>query len=272
MSLTKQLEECYNEVWDKFESEKTKAGLRIQNPFLLSVNRYKDGKTDDDGEAIPDEEWYTKADLRVCFFGKEAGLLDGGVQRENPQEIMGNVYEDFYAAYYREEKEGLVTYFSQDGMKSPFFRVGCNGIMSEITERFKKSHPGKRAAYLWNNISKFSTPEGGAVDALTHQVERDCFHVIPREAQILQPDVLIFFTGPGENTYYQYIRENFEMDGGLEPLANLPVDEVAKLNLKEVKLAYKTYHPQASISGERRWAHYHAIIDDIMNHIDEILK
>ena len=262
-NLTEQLAQCYEEVWNQFESEKEKAGLQIQNPFLLSVTRYKDGKAD--------EDWYTKADLKVCFFGKEAYRLDGA-QGESPRGIMAGVYEDFYATYYREEKDGLVTYFSEDGMKSPFFRVGCNGIMSEITERMKKSHPGKRAAYLWNNISKFSTPEGGAVDASTHQVERDYFHVIPREMQILQPDVLIFFTGPGENDYYRYIRENFEMEGGPEPLANLPVHEVTKLNLKEVKLAYKTYHPRASLSDERRWAHYHAIIDDIMNHIDEILK
>ena len=59
--------------------------------------------------------------------------------------------------------------------------------------------------------------------------------------------------------------------GEPEQLAGLPTDDVAKLNLKEVKLAYKTYHPQASITGEERRKHYEdAIINDIMKNMPEL--
>ena len=91
-------------------------------------------------------------------------------------------------------------------------------------EEMEKSYPGKTISMIWNNISKMSAitkSGGGPVDASVHEIEHEYFHVIPKEIEILKPNILIFFTGPGENTYYRYIQENFTMDGEPLPLASL---------------------------------------------------
>lgn len=109
-----------------------------------------------------------------------------------------------------------------------------------------KSYPGKTISMIWNNISKMSAitkSGGGPVDASVHEIEHEYFHVIPKEIEILKPNILIFFTGPGENTYYRYIQENFTMDGEPLPLASLSVHDVTKLPIKEVELAYKPTIP-----------------------------
>ncbi len=36
------------------------------------------------------------------------------------------------------------------------------------------------------------------------------------------------------------------------------------------KSAYKTYHPAARITKEEKWDYYHAILDDIKEHIPDI--
>ena len=144
-----------------------------------------------------------------------------------------------------------------------------SGIKESILD---KSYPNKRVAYLWNNISKLSIGGRDGVSPEIHELEKEYFHVIPQEIEILKPDVLIFFTGPGKNVYYNYIRENFNIQGGPSPLAGNDVDAVSKLDIEGISLAYKTYHPAANIKGEERWGHYHAIIDDINKNINNIFK
>lgn len=103
-----------------------------------------------------------------------------------------------------------------------------------------------------------------------HKLEEKYFHVIPKEIEILKPDILIFLTGPGLDVYYGYIRENFTVRGTPKPLAQHNVNAVSKLNIAEVKLAYKTYHPAAHITKEEKWDYYHAILDDMKEHIHDI--
>ena len=105
-----------------------------------------------------------------------------------------------------------------------------------------------------------------------HEIERNYFHVIPQEIQILKPDILVFFTGPGQNAYYEYIKENFTLLGEPLPIGGLPVDDVAKLPVKEVSLAYKTYHPNAKKTDGFHWNNYNAILADIKENIDKLLN
>ena len=53
------------------------------------------------------------------------------------------------------------------------------------------------------------------------------------------------------------------------------IDAVAKLDIEGISLAYKTYHPTATKDGDRgitdaeKWKYYHAILDDIKEHIQD---
>lgn len=253
-SLSKKLTKIYANQWDKLMEQLQINGLKTQCPFVLSVERFKN------------EDWYAKADIKIMFFGQE-------VHNWEHDEDLGDTmrkYEEFFENKYEvTEKHG---YFKHEEINAGnhFMRWGCNGIMSEFPE-ILKPYPHKRATLLWNNISKLSTMEGGPVNAQTHMIEREYFHVIPQEIEILQPDILIFLTGAGENKYNNYILENFEFDGEPTSLSSLPINEVAKLPIKGVKLAYKTYHPNARYPEDFHWKYYRAIIDDIKENLDKLI-
>ena len=200
-------------------------------------------------------------------------VLDDGTQIQSDDFV--ELYQRFYSDNYKGE------YFLKDSdnhlAKNKFFNMGFNGIISGIKDFvLDKQHPDKKVAYLWNNISKLSLGGRDGVVKKTHDLEKDYFHVIPQEIEILKPDVLIFLTGPGQNTYYS--RENFTVNGSPKPLAGNDVDAVAKLDIEGISLAYKTYHPTATKDGDRgikdaeKWQYYHAIFDDMKEHLDDIFN
>ena len=64
MILEKDLQTAYSQDWESLGIVMNEINADIQTPFLLSVAR---GEGDD-----ADESWWTEADIRVMFFGKEA--------------------------------------------------------------------------------------------------------------------------------------------------------------------------------------------------------
>ena len=157
MVLNEQLSNMYQPYFNELIAHLKSDGLvdKVQPPFLLGLNREKEGKV-----SIGDETWYTQADLKVMIFGKEVHewgwpKLENGTQLGSDDLV--EAYEVFYSENYRD------TFFLTEGnsklSKSPFFRTGFNGLMDGINERLKKVYPGKRAAFLWNEISKLSTIE-----------------------------------------------------------------------------------------------------------------
>lgn len=276
-TLSAQLTELYNEHWESFMEQLEANGLRdkLQCPFLISLlrsgqkkeEREKDPNWYSKKETPEHEEWYTKADIKIMFFGQET---HGWEKDLDMGDLMGS-YENFLDDKYVMEGNG--GYFNEDEVgNTRMFRFAINGIMSCIREDILQAYPDKRVSMIWNNISKLSTVEGRPVDTKTHEIERKCFHVIPQEVEILKPDILIFFTGPGENTYYKYIKENFTINGEPLPLGGLSVHDVAKLPIKEVGLAYKTHHPNSTISDKCHWDNYKAILADIKENIDKLLE
>lgn len=260
MTLTYQLEQLYDSKWSGLKEQLEKYRIQIRAPLLLSVNKY-----DTDNF----ESWYTDADLKVMIFGQEVNRWEClSTNSPIPADFM-EMYQEFYHTNYHEKSEGI--YFS---VKAPFFNIGVNGFTSEITEYLHKEYPNKRAAFLWNNISKLAAVgkngTGVAVDSLTHQIEQEYFRVIPDEIEILKPDILIFLTGVNEK-YNRYISENFSIHDEPFQIAGLPTKEVAKLNISKVKLAYRTHHPAQRCSGAMLWTCYDAILDDIKSRLRYIL-
>lgn len=271
-TLSEKLTDVYAPLIPKLEEELNLHGKETQCPFVLSIAQHRD----DDCTYIPKyEEWYTHADVKVMFFGQEVHLWEKNEDFRDVQRMYEKLYEDMYiitdqGGYWDERKIAS---------GNRFLRWGCNGIMSGIVEQIlQPNYPGKRVSMIWNNISKLSTKTGGPVDpAITHAIERKFFHVIPQEVEILQPDIVVFLTGPGQNKYYNYILENFNLIGDPCSLSNIPVHDLAKLSLEGVKLAYKTCHPNKRVGkGEKAKAFnlklYQAILDDIKVHIGEIIK
>lgn len=279
MTVNEQLMNMYEPLFNELIKHLEADGVKdtVLPPFLLGIERFENGNKSGN------EDWYTKADLKVMFFGRETH--EWGWPELDPGEKLSSddlveAYEQFYGTNYR-DKFFLVDTENRLS-KSPFFSTGMNGFMSGIVERLEKAYPSKRAAFIWNEISKLSSANGTAADSTAHELEKKYFHVIPSEINILKPDVIIFLTG-FKDKYDGYIRENFDEESGYpligsEPLPGVDENDAMKLNIKGIPLAYKTHHPQAThvnnkpIDGAERWKHYNAILNDIKAHFGEIIK
>ena len=260
MGLSYQLEELYDKKWFKLKEVLKVNEIEVRSPLLLSLNKYDE----DDSE-----KWYTDADLKVMIFGQEVNRWGvPAVEEPIPADFM-ELYQEFYHENYHELENNI--YFS---VRSPFFNIGFNGFTSSMFEFLQQEFPNKRAAFLWNNISKLaavgSNGRGVSVDAFTHQLEQEYFRVIPEEIELLKPDVVIFLTGVDEK-YNQYIAENFVIKDVPIQLSGLPIRDVAKLNIESVKWAYRTHHPADRSSGADTWMWYHAILDDLKSNLREVL-
>ncbi|MST84756.1 hypothetical protein [Hallella mizrahii] len=270
----------FNNLLEHLEKDGIKS--QVQPPFLLGIERFTE-----EGNKTGNEEWYTNANLKVMFFGRETHIW-GWDEESSVSDGCVEQYEKFYGRNYREVNDGnkrgvFFLVDSEDKLsKTPFFATGLNGIMSGIEERLKEVCPDKHAVYLWNNISKLSSANGTSASTTAHEYEKKYFHVIPSEINILKPDVIIFFTG-FDAKYDEYINENFNDESGYpligsETLQGVDESDVVKLNIKGIPLAYKTHHPQTThvnnktIDGAERWKHYNAILDDIKAHLGEIIK
>lgn len=274
MTLNEQLSNMYRPYFNELIAHLRSDKLidKVQPPFQLGLNRDKDGNI-----AIGDETWYTNADLKIMIFGKEVHewgwpTLDDGAQLVSDDLV--EAYEVFYSENYRD------TIFQTDNdnklSKSPFFR-GMNVLMDVINEALNKLYPGKKPAFIWNEISKLSTMVGRSrkVDDSIHEYEFKYFHVIPEEIKLLKPDIVIFLTGFGK-PYDEYIKkENFQIQS-ISPVGNISKDDVIKLDLKEVPLAYKTHHPGTTtvnghgLNDAEKRTHYYAIRDDIAANLNKI--
>lgn len=228
------------------------ADMKPAYPFLLSLAHWEGTQ--------PTENWYTDADLRVMVFGQETnswvGKNDDFGTPPSPvfspdisiEAVMG-IYEDFYASYYHDGT------FSYNGPRYGTFHYGFNQFASLLNARF----PGKRVAYVWNNIVKIGKAQGaGFCGPEIYALEREHFPVIREEIDILKPDLLLFLTG----TYDERIRDNWQ-DVQFPALSPYAANEVAQMVSSGISVpAYRTNHPSARLPKGKMEARYQAIVND----------
>lgn len=294
-TLSDQLTELYESKWNGLMEQLEANGLRdkLQCPFLISLLRSGQKKEEREKEQAligydkwyaqketpKHEEWYTKADIKIMFFGREPNWwVRYDEEGEAPADVgkVMSVYEDYLDDNYN----AADAHFYKEGIdhRNRFLLFGVNGIMSGIRELLK-DFSDKRISLVWNEISKLSKRKGGggkAVNAFEHSIEKKYFHVIPEEIKILRPDIVVFLTGPKEIKYCDYIRENFNIIGEPIAISGLSTNDVEKLQIEGVKLAYLTHHPGYMPKEEKaddfHWTLYNAILADIKENIDKLLK
>lgn len=234
-----------------------RAGVKSAYPFLLSLARWEGSQ--------PMENWYTDADLKVMVFGQETnswtGENDDFGTPPSPvfspnismEAVMG-IYEEFYASYYQNGT------FSYKGPRYGTFHYGFNRFASLLNAAF----PGKRIAYVWNNLVKIGKAQGkGFCGSEIYALERKHFPVIREEVDILKPDLLLFLTG----TYDERIRDNWH-DAQFSALSSYAGNEVAQVVSSELSMpAYRTSHPSARLPKREMEMRYRAIVDDFTRKI-----
>ena len=154
-TLSEELTNLYNEHWGEFMAQLEANRLRdqLQCPFLISLlrsgqkkeEREKAQENDNDWyakkETPENEEWYTKADIKIMFFGQETNqwVRDDETERIDVEDLMAE-YENFLDDHYN----AIDGYFYHEGLKSGnrFLRWGINGIMDGMKEMLK-DYPGR---------------------------------------------------------------------------------------------------------------------------------
>lgn len=195
------------------------------NPLLLCIDK---------------EDEFKNADIRLMIFGQETNSWYD--QRGATIDAVQTLYNNFF------NKGECWAYGGQ-------FWNGISRFLSSLQTKF----PNKKIRLTWNNIVKIGKQgEKGFPPDYIYEIERQNFHVIPAEMEILKPNVVVFMTGPN---YDSVIKDNF---GVLkyEALPNSTERQLSRVTLKDVRFAYRTYHPNYLWRNDID-DYFNTIIDDI---------
>jgi len=210
--MNQALQSLYSSKWDNLAAkfnlilEDQKFGVKPANPLLLYIG---------------DEEEYKKADIKLMIFGQETnGWYERGFGTIDDIQLL---YNGFF-------NEGDC--WSYGGQ----FWNGVSRFFSSLQKKF----PDKKIHLIWNNIVKIGKyDEKGFPPNYIYEIERGDFHVIPNELKILNPNVVLFLTGPN---YDSILADNFgKLD--YEALLTFSERQLAKVSIDNVLFAFRTYHP-----------------------------
>lgn len=230
-SINEQLLNLYQKHWQSYHSKRNRL---LTRPLLIQLK---------------DEKRYEGSTLKVMVLGQETnGWAEGGIASDftsSPQSTM-NAYTNFFS----------------DGEE-----VKWRGPFWNETKRFiamlKQAHYGKTIGYTYNNIVKIGKGQGaGFPGEEAFKIELETFNVIEEEIKILQPNLMLFFTGSYDNRIEQQLGK-FD----LLPLAdNRNVSRITfNKNFFEdyTPTAYRTYHPrQLYKKGIGRHSLFQTILSD----------
>jgi len=115
--------------------------------------------------------------------------------------------------------------------------------------------------FLWSNVSKFSNPDGTAIDFEDFKTFCDNFNVLQSEIEIAKPDVIIFFSGNSWDEKIQYqINDKISFERVSD---NIPANELSRL--VSDAFPYHTYrlaHPR-TLQFQKKWNYMELIIENI---------
>jgi hypothetical protein len=195
------------------------------NPLLLYIN----------------EEEYQAADIKIMVYGQETNDWEG---------------------LFQSDIEKTLTYYDEFLNQGECWNYGgqfWNGV-SRFISLLQEKYPNKKISLVWNNLVKIGKyNEKGFPPDYIYEAERNSFNVAKDELKILQPNIVLFLTGPN---YDSVIHDNF----GALPFSKLPSSfserALAKVTMLGIPFAFRTYHPNFLWRNDIN-AYFNAIIDKI---------
>lgn len=203
----------------------------IANPLLisdLSVKKFSDG------------------DLKIMVFGQETnGWYNDTELKTN---LLQKAYDDFYTSDYC---------YSYGGQ----FWNGINRLKVSMEKEF----PTKKITFIWNNIIKAGDQDKGRPSNEILEIERKHFNIIQNEIDIINPNIIIFFTGPN----YDDVLKKVFPDIVINKTSDFTERQLAKIIISHPCIAYRTYHPNYLWRNKIN-EYFNTIITDIKKNLATI--
>jgi hypothetical protein len=235
MDINESLIDLYSRHWPKVENgllEFTKAKFHPASPLLLTI----------------DEQGYRDADIRIMFCGQET---NGWCERAGSKNIKETT--EVYDAYFTKGN-----YLKLDKRRSFWQATG------RFQKHIKSSFPAIQNIYpVWNNISKFGVTNKKGMTEQIRNFERQCFPVFREELAIINPDVIVFMTGPYRDGDIEFHLPDLEIKKSCEEYT---IREVATVESNFLKRpALRIYHPSSFGNFNRIWLAACAQLERIIN-------
>lgn len=212
--MNKRLQELYAIHWPNLTKELNEIlnnedlNQKPTNPLLLSI----------------DETKYLESDVKVMILGQETNDW-GNNFTGNIDEIL-EIYDDFYNSGY-----AVNTYGGH-------FWNGINRFSSLLENKF----PDKKISYVWNNVVKIGASGRDQNHPQNHiySTELSNFKVLEKEIEILNPDIILFISGPNYDTNISKILKGVQFSHLNEGFSTR---QIAELQYNKRKNIFRTYHP-----------------------------
>ncbi len=232
--MNEKLIKLYKRNWDDLSRELN---------LIIQDEKYKQKPTNPLLLSVKDKNVYLNSDIKVLFLGQETNSW-GNVFNGDIQKIIQK-YNNFYHSC-----KALNSY-------GGYFWNGINRFISLMNSKFID----KSISYLWSNTVRIGAArkaENMPADYI-YEIELKYFKVLEEELDILNPDVILFVSGPNYDKNIKAILDGVEF---LNFNSNFKKRQLAKVQYKNFKNIYRTYHPKYLWRNNIN-AYFNAIINDI---------
>ncbi len=232
--INNKLLSLYQEKWEDLTEELQKINfnsnneLKASNPLLINI----------------DEDKFYASDIKIMIFGQETNSWYGDF---NPNiNFSLEKYSEFFNSDYC---------YSYGGQ---FW----NGV-KKFNNKFKERYHQKNIYLIWNNICKIGNSQRNTNTSANYilEVEKNYFSIISKEIEIINPDIILFFTGPN---YDCFIENKFLNIKKIE-INGFNYRQLIQLDFEDRKNLFRAYHPNYLWRKK-------GLIDEVFNKIIEKIE
>lgn len=210
--INKKLFSLYQGKWKNLSKELQQINsdssneLKASNPLLINI----------------DEDKFYASDIKLMIFGQETNSWYGDFNSNIKFSL------EKYSEFFNSDK-----YYSYGGQ---FW----NGV-KKFKKKLEEKYPQKNIYLIWNNLCKIGNSQRNTNTAAKYilEIENKHFSIINEEIKIINPDIILFFTGPNYDCFIDNIFLNIqkiEVNG-------FNYRQLIKLDFGEKQNIFRTYHP-----------------------------
>jgi len=232
--IDKQLKDLYLERWELLSEklknivETSEYSIKPANPLLLTLK---------------DETKFIEADIRIMIFGQETNSWGKEGFHNDINKTLKRYDDFFHEKGYWEYGKGF-----------------WNGVLLFL-DKIHAKYPNKKIEFIWNNLIKIGkSNKRGKPPHYIRNIEKEHFNIINEEIEIINPNLILFLSGPNYDYILDKEIEGFDKEGKLE---GFTPRKLLKFKFKEKIPCYRTYHPNYMWRSSNIHSYYGAIVNDL---------